>query len=303
MTLKKHHGIIMGIMACFLWSSAFAWVKIGFKYVPAPLTFAGMRFTLAGVILIPFCWRKNVFSLLATHRRVITYVALLNVGIGYAFYYTAMKYVSGATAAIIIGTGPLITAVMTHFMLDNDKMDRMKFMSILLGLMGVGVIIFNTKPITPVGRKEMMGIFMLLINSTLSSYANIKVAQIKGGIDGRFLTSNQMLWGGTMLLIMGRIFERNYSIEFFNLPHEFYLSLLWLAFVSAAAFSLWFMAIQIENMKVSELNMLKFIIPVLGAVISWTMLPEESPNFVSILGMILVFTSLLVYNINNKKSA
>lgn len=303
MTLKKHHGIIMGILACFLWSSAFAWVKIGFKYVPAPLTFAGMRFTLAGIILIPFCWRKNLFVLLATHRKVITYVALLNVGIGYALYYTAMKYVSGATAAIIIGTGPLITAVMTHFIMDNDRMDRMKFMSILLGILGIGVIILNTKPVTPVGRKEAMGIFLLLMNSSLSSYANIKVAQIKGGIDGRFLTSNQMLWGGSMLLLMGRIFEQSYNIEVFNLPKEFYMSLLWLAFVSAAAFSLWFIAIQIEGMKVSELNMLKFIIPVLGAVISWSLLPEESPNFISVLGMILVFTSLIVYNINNKKSA
>jgi drug/metabolite transporter (DMT)-like permease len=298
--LKKRYGMIMGIFACFLWSTAFAVVKIGFKYVPAPLTFAGMRFTLAGILLIPFCWRRNILTLLATHRKVITYVALLNVGIGYAFYYIAMKYVSGATAAIVIGTGPLITAVMSHFILDNDRMDRMKFFSILLGIGGVSIIMFNTKPITPLGRKEFMGILLLLVNSTLSSYANIKVAQIKGGIDGRFLTSNQMLWGGSMLLIMGNIFEKGYEVNLSNLPFKFYISLLWLAFVSAAAFSLWFVAIQMEEIKVSELNMLKFIIPVLGAVISWTMLPEESPNASSLIGMFLVFSSLVVYNINNK---
>lgn len=292
----------MGIFACFLWSTAFAVVKIGFKYVPGPLTFAGMRFTLAGILLIPFCWRKNILTLLATHRKVITYVALLNVAIGYAFYYTAMKYVSGATAAIIIGTGPLITAIMTHFILENDKMDRMKFFSILLGMGGVSIIMFNTKPVTPLGRREFIGILLLLANSTLASYANIKVAQVKGGIDGRFLTSNQMLWGGSLLLIMGKIFERGYDISLSTLPLEFYLSLLWLAFVSAAAFSLWFMAIQMKEIKVSELNMLKFIIPVLGAVISWTILPEESPDIISLIGMFLVFSSLIVYNINNKTS-
>jgi len=297
MKLKKNHGIIMGILACFLWSTAFAGVKIGFRYLPAPLTFAGLRFTLAGLILIPFCWRRNTLQLLAHHRKLITYVVLLNTAIGYALYYTAMKYVAGATASIIVGTGPLITATMTHFLMEDDKMDRGKFISILVGMLGIVVIMTNSKPVTPVGRREIFGILLMLTNSTLTSFANIKVAEMKGGIDGRFLTSNQMLWGGLILLLVGRVFEGSYSL---NLPMEFYMSLIWLALVSAIAFSMWFIAIQIEGMKVSELNMWKFLIPVLGAVFTWTILPEESPTPVILIGMALVFTSLVMYNINNK---
>ena len=213
MKLKKVNGIMMGILACFLWSTAFAGVKIGFRYLPAPFTFAGLRFTLAGLILIPFCWRRDAFRLMLHHRRLIAYVVLLNTAIGYALYYIAMSYVDGATASIIIGTGPLITAVMTHFLMEDDKLDRGKLMSILVGMLGIVVIITNSKPVTPVGRKEVVGILLLLINSTLTSYANIKVAEMKGGIDGRFLTSNQMLWGGLLLLLMGRLFEGSYNIQ------------------------------------------------------------------------------------------
>ncbi len=298
MKFKKIHGMLMGVLACFLWSTAFAGVKIGFRHLPAPLTFAGLRFTLAGLILIPFCWRKNTLQLLAHHRKLITYVVLLNTAIGYALYYTAMRYVAGATASIIIGTGPLITALMTHFLMEDDKLDRGKFMSILLGMVGIVVIMTTSKPVTAVGRREILGIVLLLTNSALTSYANIKVAEMKGGIDSRFLTSNQMLWGGLLLLLAGRIFEGSYSL---NLPGEFYLSLIWLAMVSAAAFSMWFMAIQIDGIKVSELNMWKFLIPVLGAVISWIMLPEESPTPIILLGMGLVFSSLVMYTVNNKR--
>lgn len=298
MKLKKTHGMLMGVFACILWSTAFAGVKVGFRYLPAPFTFAGLRFTLAGLMLIPFCWRKNTLQLLAHHKKLITYVVLLNTAVGYGLYYTAMKYVAGATASIIIGTGPLITAIMTHFLMEDDRLDRGKLMSILLGMVGIVVIMTTSKPVTAVGRREILGIILLLTNSTLTSYANIKVAEMKGGIDSKFLTSNQMLWGGVLLLIAGRVFEGSYSLA---LPGEFYLSLVWLAMVSAVAFSMWFMAIQIDGIKVSELNMWKFLIPVLGAVISWVILPEESPTPIILVGMALVFTSLLMYTINNKR--
>jgi uncharacterized membrane protein len=39
--------------------------------------------------------------------------------------------------------------------------------------------------------------------------------------------------------------------------------------------------------------MWKFIIPVLGAALSWVMLPNEHPSVVAILGMVLVAIALL----------
>lgn len=298
MKLEKKHGIFMAIIACFLWSTAFAGVKIGYRHMPAPFTFAGLRFTLAGLLLIPFAWKRDVFEKIKTHIEVIAYVVILNTAIGYAIYYTALKYVAGATASIVVGTGPLITAIMTHYLMEDEKLTRKTFLSIMIGISGILVIVLNSKPVTAVGKGEILGIFLMLCNSTMTSYANIKVAKIKGGIDGKFLTSNQLFWGGLILLGMGRIFEGPQNLM---LPLEFYLALLWLAFVSAVAFSLWFIAIQIEGMKVSELNMWKFLIPVLGAVITWVILPEESPTKIILIGMALVMTSLIMYTINNKK--
>ena len=295
MKLEKKYVVILAIFACLLWSTAFAGVKIGFEYMPKPFTFAGLRFTLAGLILLPFTWRRDSFSKIILHRKVIAYVVFLNTAVGYALYYIAMSYVGGATAAIIVGSGPLITAVMTHFAMKDDKMDKYKVISILLGLFGIVIIVINSKPLTPVGQKEVFGIILLLTNSTLTSFANIKVAQMKTGISGAFLTTNQMLWGGLILLGMGRVFEGTIN---FHQPMPFYISLVWLALVSAIAFSIWFFLIQVDGVKVSELNMFKFFIPVSGAIISWSLLPNESPNLVSIVGMVFVFGALIV---NQKK--
>ena len=43
---------ILAIFACLLWGSAFAGAKIGFEYT-TPLHLSGMRFMLAGLLLIP----------------------------------------------------------------------------------------------------------------------------------------------------------------------------------------------------------------------------------------------------------
>ena len=290
--MKKTTVTLLAVFSCFLWSTAFVGVKIGFSYMPAPFTFAGMRFLLAGLVLIPFSWGKNSIRDIIRNWKIITYVVFLNTTIGYGVYYTAMTYVSGATAAIVIGSGPLITAIMSHFLVHNDKMNRAKLGSILLGILGIIVIVINTKPLTSGGRLESFGILLLLLNSVLGSFANIKVAQMNRGIGAKFLTSNQMLWGGLMLLGIGRIFEGGYSL--FQ-PFEFYISLLWLAMVSAVAFSIWFSLLRVDGVKVSELNMWKFVIPVSGACLSWIILPGESPDFMSIFGMFLVFLSLLIH--------
>jgi len=189
MKLQKKYVTGLAIISCLLWSTAFAGIKIGFEYMPKPFTFAGLRFTIAGLILIPFSLRRDSFKQLILHRKVITCVVFLNTAIGYALYYIAMSYVGGATAAIVIGSGPLITAMMTHFIMDNDKIDRYKGLSISLGLIGIIIIMINSKPLTPVGQKEIFGILLLLTNSTLTSFANIKVAQID-----RVYTANQFLY-------------------------------------------------------------------------------------------------------------
>lgn len=66
---------------------------------------------------------------------------------------------------------------------------------------------------------------------------------------------------------------------FWAKPVGFYASLGVLVFISVFAFSFWFMALRTEGTKVSDINMCRLINPVLGAVLSWIMLPGGIPRF------------------------
>ena len=56
---------------------------------------------------------------------------------------------------------------------------------------------------------------------------------------------------------------------------------------------MWYTLLSRPGIKVSDLNMWKFIIPVLGALLSWSFLPNESPDVLSILGMAIIASALL----------
>jgi drug/metabolite transporter (DMT)-like permease len=73
--------------------------------------------------------------------------------------------------------------------------------------------------------------------------------------------------------------------------------------MAAVAFSLWFMLLQRPGVKVSELNLWKFIIPVVGAILSWLLVPDEHPELLTITGMIIITASLIMFYWSTKRDA
>jgi drug/metabolite transporter (DMT)-like permease len=69
--------------------------------------------------------------------------------------------------------------------------------------------------------------------------------------------------------------------------------------MSAVAFSIWFILLRRPGVKVSELNVWKFLIPVFGAVLSWVILADEHPEVTALTGMLLIGLSLIVLNANH----
>lgn len=55
------------------------------------------------------------------------------------------------------------------------------------------------------------------------------------------------------------------------------------------------MALRTAGTKVSDINMCRLINPVLGAVLSWAMLPGEYPDFTTVAGMAIIVGSLVIY--------
>ena len=127
---------LLAIFACFLWSTAFVGIKAGLEYT-TPLQFAGIRFFLAGLMILPFINFKKAYNELRENLPFIIKVAIFQTFFQYAFFYLGVARVSGALSAVIIGAGPLFIAIMAHFMMPDDKLTLKKTIGIIVGLAGI----------------------------------------------------------------------------------------------------------------------------------------------------------------------
>ena len=102
-----------------------------------------------------------------------------------------------------------------------------------------------------------------------------------------------MLFGGIIIYLVGIGTEGFQPLADKELG--FYICLLVLIIVSTFSFTLWFMALQIKGSKVSDINMCRLTQPVLGAILSWIMIPGEYPTFSTVAGMLIIVFSLAIY--------
>jgi len=200
-----------------------------------------------------------------------------------------MQYIGGAQAAILLGTYPLMVSLIAHFATPDDPMTAGKWLAIGLGMTGVGIIALATKPWKPGGLEQLGGMALVLASICSSASANVVVSRRGGVMNPTLLTSAQIGFGGIVLFVAALIVE---GVPSEVPPAEFFTVLIYLSFVSAAGFSIWYALLR--KAKVSRLNMWKFVIPVFGACLSWLLLPDESPNISSLVGMCCVAAAVLI---------
>ena len=158
---------LLAIFSCFLWSTAFVGVKIGLNHAE-PFFFAGIRFMISGLMLLPFCLaRPGFFSEIRKHKRLIFIVSITQTFILYGLFFLGMTLIPGSLGAITIGSSPLVIAIMAHFFMNDDRMTRKKFFFLVMGIAGITIISISRKPWSPTGMKEFVGFLMLMGGSCL----------------------------------------------------------------------------------------------------------------------------------------
>jgi drug/metabolite transporter (DMT)-like permease len=296
----KGNTIFLAITACLLWSTAYASIKIGLQY-DTPLHFAGIRFIISGLLILPFTVAPGVFvKMIRQYWRVVVWVTLLQTLVNYGLFYMGLDLVPGALGAVIVGSQPLVTAVVASIMHKEDKLTAKKIVTIIFGLSGV-ILISAGRQIFKLGTAlELLGVIMILTANISVATSNVIVSVRSKGMNPFVLSSSTLFFGGVILYLVSIPIEGRSQGSF---PSQYWLILSWLSFMAAVAFSLWFMLLQRPGVKVSELNLWKFIIPVVGAILSWLLVPDENPEWITITGMVIITASLIMFYWTTKRNS
>lgn len=295
---SKKNSNILAIIACLLWATAFAGIKIGLEYT-SPLRFAGLRFIIAGLLILPFIKNiKHEFSVLNTNWGKLLLISLFQTFGLYLLFYLGISRSPASATAVVVGAGPLVIAILAHFAGINESFGWKKGFAILVGFVGIIVIALSKNKGADERSVSFFGLIILLASNVSGGIGNVLITRYK--LPGSPLLKNavQLFLGGLGLFLVSLLIEpQNFAIK----PTPYYISLGWLSFISAGAFSLWFIVLHRDNVKVSEINIWKFIIPVIGASLSWLLIPSDKPNFNYLIGAVFVGVSLILMNLKRGK--
>ncbi len=293
---NKFYFVLFAFVCTALWGTAFPGVKLGYEWfnissaqTGSKLLFAGVRFALAGTIVLSVYFVKNKKLPVFTKQQAPTVLTLAAVQItgNYFFYYLGLSVTAGSVASVINSFDTFLTVLLVPLFFKSDKLTLKKAIGCVIGFLGI--ILVNLSP-ESIFSFKLNGEGFILISSlfaTLGIMINKKAAM---NIDALIVTGYHLLFGGLILTAFGLFFGG--SISFSNVKAD--LCLIYLALVSAIAFLIWSKLLQ--NNPVSKVSVFKLMTPIFGNIFSALALGENILDPLHIISVVFVALGIGIVN-------
>lgn len=261
---------LVWLILCCIWGSTWLFIKIGLVDLP-PLTFAGIRFVIASLILTALVLvRRARFPRTRKAWTLIAISGVLQFALNYGLVFWGEQHISSGLAAVLQSTFPAFGLVIAHFYLPHERLTTLKIAGVLLGVFGVAVIFSNQLSIA--GTLALLGSIALVLSAFFGAYGNVLVKAYGGEIDPQVLAAGQMVFGFVPLLAIGIPTEGN--------PLHFHwttmavVSLMYLVVVgSVIAFALYYWLVR--HMDVTKSMLIALVTPVIAVILGILVLHEE----------------------------
>ncbi len=290
------------MLCCLLWGSAFPLVKIGFSWlnissedIPTEILYAGLRFTLAGVIAIIITSLISGKFLRPTVKSLpkVFSLSMFQTILQYLFFYIGLSNTSGVKASVIEAMNVFVALIVSCLILRMEKITAAKIIGSIIGF--AGVVIINVSKGDLAGGLTLKGEGFILISTVAYAFSSVLMKHWSNEENPMMMSAWQFLLGGIVMSILG--FALGGRISGFDLRSV--LLLIYLASLSAIAYSLW--ASLLKYYPVSRIAVYGFMNPVFGFILSAFLLGEsEAFGLKSIAALVLVCLGIYIVNYTKK---
>ncbi|PFQ28440.1 DMT family transporter [Bacillus cereus] len=197
------------ILVCIIFGTTFLTIKIGIEAGAPPLFSAGIRFFLAGIILMIIFKLKRKEIMPHIFSKHIMYAGFCLTFMTFASLYWSEQYISSGLAAVLSATGPMMI-LLIQAKRNREKLQKEQLVALVIALAGV---IFVSLP----GMHQQVSFIwsiaciVLVIGELFYGIGSIRSKEILSDLSNvsPFLINGiQMFYGGILLLIASIIVEQ-----------------------------------------------------------------------------------------------
>ncbi|HRN18352.1 MAG: DMT family transporter [Truepera sp.] len=296
MSSSRARAVLQALFVTFLWSTSWVLIKFGLDEIPA-LTFAGLRYALAFLLLLPLLGRRDVrLSIARLSRREW----LLLVALGVVMYtltqgaqFLALDRLPAQTTSLVLSFSPVVVAFLGVALLAERPAPAQ----------GVGVLLFVVGAVTflyPASFPQSQVIGVMIAVAGL--FANAGAAVL-----GRYVNRAATLPAAVVTIIsmgVGSALLLGAGVGTQGLPDltlRGWAIVAWLAAVNTAfAFTLW--NVTLRKLSAMESSIINNTMLIQIAILAWVFL-GEGLGLRQMLGLVLAAAGTLVVQLGGGYAA
>jgi drug/metabolite transporter (DMT)-like permease len=186
-------------LCVLIWSSTWVAIKLGLEATP-PLLGAGVRFVLAGVLLLGAA--ALLRRPLRSDVRLVLLLAALPFALSYGLIYWGEQHIPSGLAAVLFGVMPLYSALLATWLLADERAHPRLFAGIGVAIAGLAVAYGES---VALGDDDLAwaGALACVAEAMASGVGNNAIKLRGTALDAVVLNGWAMLAGGALLLLVG----------------------------------------------------------------------------------------------------
>lgn len=282
MATLKGKALIAYLIVCVFWGSTYLAIKVGVTELP-PFLFAGLRFLVAGLILLAIAAALRDPLPRKSDWRTLAIVGLLLLGGGNAFVVWAEQYTTSGVASIFVVTVAMWTALFDAIIPGGSGDLNWKIVAgLLLGFLGT-VLLVGTSPaeILSADKRGPLALTFASASWSLGTvYAKRHPTQASPYMGAAF----QMIVGGGAVAIVGTLLGEwaSWHLSSRGIGAIAYL----VVFGSILGYSAYSYALR--HASATIVGTYAYVNPVIAVLLGWLLLREPvGPRTFIAMGMIL----------------
>jgi drug/metabolite transporter (DMT)-like permease len=278
---SHRRAVLQALLVTFLWSTSWIVIKLGLKDIPA-LTFAGLRYSLAFIFLLPFALlspqRAQLRGLSGKDWLRLVALGVLYYAVAQGAQFIGLAYLPAVTVSILLNFTALVVVFLGILFL-GERPGWLQWLGV--AFFAAGILTYFYPVAFPM--QQVFGLLIVLFGVLANALSSILGRYINRSrsLSPLLVTVVSMGIGSGLLLVGGILIQ---GLPMLSLLNWFFIA--WLAIVNTAfAFTLWNSTLQV--LSAMESSIINGTMLVQIAILAWIFL-GEGLTLQEIAGMVLV---------------